>query len=55
MTSLRISGMSNGRFGEAEIRNVMVSIDRGSMKHAAEYLEKSMSKDYDQYPMMYVP
>ncbi len=26
-----------------------------SMKHAAEYLEKSMPKDYDQYPMMYVP
>lgn len=26
-----------------------------SMKHAAEYLEKSMPKDYDQYPMMYMP
>ncbi|MBW9107859.1 hypothetical protein [Paraburkholderia phenoliruptrix] len=26
-----------------------------SIKHAAEYLEKSMPKDYDQYPMMYMP
>ena len=26
-----------------------------SMKHAAEYLEKSMPKDYDAYPMMYMP